>query len=469
MDLNKLVENYFKKDDDPLLNKKKLWEMFDVVYGELSQLKGKYSIVQEAKSKVKQTEGEKFVLSLPKFTPSEDWGKPNSEARQIMEAHLRQIGGGADVAARLRWLERLQGKVPAKGREIKSPRRVISTLILLESLSACFNAFHESATGFVFEGFLAAILGGHQIEAEKGSLPIEDIVAFSQWGGTTDMPISLKALKTTTNIKGSYTSLVKALNTFPEMRYIVAYKKKEGDDVSAIKIVEFTISRENVLGILKINTAGRKLITFKDDAFDQKLNFQESYDLLNSIKEAKPFSWEVLYAHLQRTQGYKDPITTTLPEEEAEEEAAEAKIDLEAQPELERSMVPEHQLPLAALSILTEGKSGGTQWHISPAELEGKDLRKAVHWAELATLDFSPDQLYKTADRYIKVLNSSIRSLFQATADLSTNINAYFATPNRGTALNKGEDAIGNAQTIETQMTLQRKATETESESEEEE
>ena len=50
MDINKLVENYFNNEDEPL-NKKNLWEMFDVAYGELSKLKGKYSIIQEEEEK----------------------------------------------------------------------------------------------------------------------------------------------------------------------------------------------------------------------------------------------------------------------------------------------------------------------------------------------------------------------------------------------------------------------------------
>jgi len=451
MDIDKLVENYFMPKGDSL-TKKTLWKLFDEASYEQKESKNKILALQEAskEKKLKQTEGEKFILSLPKFTPSEAWGDPNSEARQIMEGHLRQIGGGGDVAKRLQWLERLQSDVPVKGREITSPRRVISTLILLESLAACFNAFHESATGFVFEGFLAAILGGHQkASPESGSLPIEDIVAFSQWAGTADVPMSLKALKKTTNIKGSYTNLVDALNKFPEMKYVIAYKEKEGDDVSAIDIAEFTISRLNLLDILKVNGDGRSRLTFKDKSFE------ESYALLKSFEE----EWEVLYAYLQRTSGYGRNLTTTLPGEETPEEVTPEEVT-------ERNVIPEHQLPLAALSsfsLLTEASGGSSQWHISPTQLS--DLKTDINWRMLAKLDFSPERLYKTADRYIEVLNDSIRSLFQATADLSTNINAYFATPKRGTALNKGNAAINNAQTIETRMTLQTTETASELES----
>ena len=95
------------------------------------------------------------------------------------------------------------------------------------------------------------------------------------------------------------------------------------------------------------------------------------------------------------------------------------------------------------------------------ADIPGSNI---VGWAKLAVLDFSEENLYKTAERYIDVLNDSIRDLFQATAELSKNINAYFSTTERGEAIDKGNDAVGNAETIEKEMTAQTAATTTDTE-----
>jgi hypothetical protein len=84
--------------------------------------------------------------------------------------------------------------------------------------------------GFVFEGWLSALLQGTQ-EAEisaKGNLPIQDLIAFASSEDEMDarsVPISLKLLNLKTNmVEGSYTNLVDGLDEFGEMVYIVARK-----------------------------------------------------------------------------------------------------------------------------------------------------------------------------------------------------------------------------------------------------
>jgi len=456
MDINKLVENYFNNEDEPL-NKKNLWEMFDVAYGELSKLKGKYSIIQEEEEKIKKSAGEQFILSLPKFTPSDAWGKPNSAARESIEGYLKQIQGGRDIQARLKWLERLSEPVPDKGREITSPRRVISTLILLESLSACFNSFNDSSAGFIFEGFLAAILGGHQETGKKsagGALPIQDIFAFSTYGDDDPgIPISLKALKRTTEIKGSYTNLVDALHEFKEgMKYIIAYKESAGDQVTAIDIAEFTINRQNFLDILKANGAGQALMTLPDKSWE------ESYNTLKSIDD-----WDTLYGQLQQTNGY----TRKAKDDPFEKEKEPRELAPEHYPENVPGFWDDSDSEEEETQETLNEAAGGTQWHISPAQLKtlsgAADTpgENSVSWKKLAVLDFSEENLYKTAERYTEVLNDSIRDLFQATSELSKNINAYFSTTERGEAIEKGNDAVENTITIEKEMSAQTTATET--------
>jgi hypothetical protein len=320
--------------------------------------------------------------------------------------------------------------VPKKGREITSPRRIISTLILLESLGACVNSFGASTAGFVFEGFLAAILGGHQVSDPKegGSLPIEVIVAFSEWDGKGEK-MSLKLLKKTTDIKGSYTNLIKALMEEEQMVYVIAYKEGDGDDVSALHINSFVLSRSNFLTVMSQNTLNRTRITLPEK------NPAESLEFLSQFS-----SWEELLPHLQRTEGYTGERLPLPGEEEQEVIEPEEEVRQE-------------------LREAAEGKG----WHISRTQIE-KIIPDELQFKQIGTLTVSPDALEKTATRYMGVLQGSISTLFEAVASLSDNINKYFVVKNRGTAINRGNEAIDNADAISEQMATQTRDTDDEPE-----
>ena len=379
--------------------------------------------LKEEKEAVKYSkEAEKFVLSLPKFSPSESWGDPNSQARKEMVNILQAVGGGANLEQKLQFLERLQ----TLDTKITSPRRIISTLILLESLSACVNSFGASTAGYIFEGFLAALLGGHQVaDPEQGSLPIEDIIAFSTYGGGQATPMSLKLLKKGGIIKGSYTNLVDALNKYPNMVYVVAYKIG-GKSVDAIEINSFNLSRESLLLILSQSSKNMKLVQLED------MSPQESLEFLSTME-----SWDELYTQLQRTAGYLRKPT-----------APEAEVATDTEDEEQ----PQEEL--------TEAKGVGTQWYVSLAQLN--KMGAEVGWGvdagankPVATLNVSPTALYETAEQYMKYLGESIRNLFSAVQSLSENINGYFISEERGPAITQGNNAIKNAQTIEAEMTSQ--------------
>jgi len=424
MDIDKLVENYFAPKEENVLSKDMLWELFEEIITEQKTIK---------EGKTKTSSAKKFILSLPKMTPTEAWGDPANNARKEMETFFRAIGGGANVDEKIKYLERLQNETPKGGRRITSPRRIISTLILLESLSSCLNSFGASSAGFVFEGFLAGLLGGHQVaDPEKGSLPIEDIIAFSSWEGSANMPMSLKVLKggesarTGSAIKGSYTNLIDALTKTPAMKYIVAYK--EGDkEVSAIDIVSFDLTTDNFLDIMERSGHNTKLLKLG------KRSIRSSNKFLRSLS-----SWEEMLPYLQRSDGYGREPTVPLPGEEVEPNAP----------------TPDGiELDKYGYAHLKEGRSHGTQWYVNMKQLE--EISGAVDYKTLGTLKVSPGALLKTAEMYMDVLSDSITSLFEAVSELSTNVNSYFITENRNEAIDKGNTAIKYADTIAEQMSAQ--------------
>ncbi len=124
---------------------------------------------------------------------------------------------------------------------------LISMMQVIESLQATLNDFNESSAGFVFEGFMAALTQGRQ-EAGRvgGTLPIEDFI-------TSDgRNVSLKLLSPKTGIHGSFTNLVDYLfirggSGVDSIDYLVAYKDKEGENVSRLGVWDFEINRDNII------------------------------------------------------------------------------------------------------------------------------------------------------------------------------------------------------------------------------
>ena len=129
IDLLEMVENQItvKNNTTPDLHKfnKELLEALDKYY-EVSD----YNILSEVKKeKVELSAGQKLILSLPKFIPSEQWGDSKSESRKEIKKFIENIRGKT-VAEKFQFFMAIQR--PDSG--IRSTRRIISSIILLESL-----------------------------------------------------------------------------------------------------------------------------------------------------------------------------------------------------------------------------------------------------------------------------------------------------------------------------------------------
>ena len=60
-----------------------------------------------------------FVMSLPKFTPTEAWGNPESIERQQITKLFNAIGGGRSIQGKLKFLQR----ITEPNTRITSPQR----------------------------------------------------------------------------------------------------------------------------------------------------------------------------------------------------------------------------------------------------------------------------------------------------------------------------------------------------------
>tara|TARA_Y100001937_G_scaffold78688_1_gene106692 strand:- start:4702 stop:6366 length:1665 start_codon:yes stop_codon:yes gene_type:complete len=238
-------------------------------------------------------------IPIPKLVPTEAWGDPNSMAREEIDkvfSAIRRQGSIKDRIAHVNsFLDAEQALKKAPGGKVNT---LLSMMQIIESLQATLNDFNESSAGFVFEGFMAALTQGRQ-EAGRvgGTLPIEDFITGD------DRNVSLKLLGPTTPIHGSFTNLVDYLfirggSGVPSIDYLVAYKDKEGDNVSRLGIWEFEVNRDNLVDML--SQTGKKnagLLGKMAQPLKQHIaNWQDSPE------------WRVQMAQiLQQTPGYTWP------------------------------------------------------------------------------------------------------------------------------------------------------------------
>jgi nicotinamide mononucleotide adenylyltransferase len=407
-------------------------------------------IITEKENNIKRQEAEKFVLSLPKFTPSEAWGDPGSMERKQIQKIFDTVGGGATIREKLEFLNDSINN-PTGG--ITAPRRIISTLILMESLAAVIRSFNSASAGFVFEGFLSALFRGRQ-EAEvsaKGNLPIQDLIAFSELGTDAEgndrsVPVSLKLLSKATNIEGSYTNLIDALEEFGQMVYIVARKDKGKDN---ILLEQFTFTRDNFIDALTMSARGGGL-SKEANLFKLPDNRKAAI----SIQRIKKMSdWSEQYEMLKLTAGYRQRKKA---EPEIQPQEPEEPQETEETPEQEVAkesiiFTVEENRKMIAEGLLLESK--GTQWQISPSQLS--KLGDRVSLQDLGSLPISADRVVDVAEMYMKNLSTSIREVFAATAGLSDNINNYFTYSDRKDAISAGTQAVKDAEVVSQEMTQQ--------------
>ena len=410
-ELDKLIENTFGAKENAV-------QPFDLVAMVESVLdryhestfspKASHTVLGEQEG-TKFEKGREFVLSLPKFAPNENWGDPNSADRQAVSRIFDAIGGGATLEAKLAFLERITDPTA----RITGTRRIISSLILLESLSSILTSFQAAPAGFVFESFLAALLRGHQIPA-TGANTIADLEAFSQLGGSANLPISLKLLNPNTKIEGSYTDLVNSLNNDKSMTYVVARK-----DGKQLNIEAFVFTQENFINAITVLAKNDRMSVRKNLFKLPKLSPERSIKMIQSMD-----SWEEQYELLRQTAGFRIP--------KAEREATQS---VESPPEEE-----EGELAQAAESLqLNESR---TQWTLDGDMLDKLAAQNAMERTDLGTLPYDPELIYEIAERRMKYLNDNLLELFSSTKSLSDNVNLYVSEEKRANAINHGKEAV---------------------------
>ena len=482
-----------------ITTKNDLFSLFEEVFQDWAE-GGK--VLTEMSDKARKKEAEKFLLSLPKFTPTEAWGNPQSTSRKTISRIFSVVGGGASVEGKLAYLQRITDE----NNRITSPRRVIASLIMLEALATIVSDFNEASAGFVFEGWLSALLQGRQEadRTDKGNLPIQDLVAFTQLKeGTPTVPVSLKLLSPKTKVEGSYTNLIDALFDEPEfggrMYYVVARKLEnhitiEGFDINRENFIDLMTLQGGAKGTTKLKGSGKVLFDIKDPKIVRKYKLRNGsaenvIALLKSLKDKPEEQYEILirtagYTQLSRklsqmkASSLKDKIggREPLPLDGTEsfatpESRAEMFRKIKAAQDA-RGLSPEEEENLrraqeeaglresnrrAAIKrysererLLTE--SSQTQWTLSTTQIDVLVREGVIELAQLGELPKNRETVIEVATMHMDTVREKFMILFKAFADLNENINKYITFPKRDQAIKAGERAITDTSVIQKEI-----------------
>ena len=205
-------------------------------------------------SEAEERSMEDLYKFLPQFEFSEMIGRPEdadiankSEVRSTFTSMMSGIAPGAGLQEKIDYVNKF---VSAAG-EATTAVDILRNLTFLRLLSVVVQDFTDAGAGFIFEAFLAGLLGGAQVssrggEETHGSLPIHD---YMDGDGK---PVSLKLLGPNTPIGGSMYNITRFLATNQlgvehGIRYVVAIKF----DDEKLGFYEFTITRENYFSWLQ--------------------------------------------------------------------------------------------------------------------------------------------------------------------------------------------------------------------------
>lgn len=262
-----LIENHFaKKKERSRLTLKKLLGTVTEVMGDIS-VKDEYLLTEEAQT---------FSMSIPipRLTPSEAWGNPNSQSRKDIDRIFSSITRkSGDMKGRIAhvatFLDPAEAVKKAPGGQVNT---LLNMMQIIEALQATINDFNESSAGFVFEGFMAALTGGRQ-EAGRvgGTLPIEDFITADKKN------VSLKLLSPATPIHGSFTNLIDYLfirgnGGVENIKYLIARKDDEDNAIARLSFQDFLITRKNLVEILQMTGNNEeKLLGDQADALREQI------------------------------------------------------------------------------------------------------------------------------------------------------------------------------------------------------
>lgn len=462
--------------------------------------------------KEESQEGFSVRLSLPRLTPNESWGDPNSQSRKDIDRIFASITRQPSIQARIDHVNSFADPIRAKRKGTGQRfNTILNMMMILEALQACLNDYSESSSGFVFEGFMAAVTGGKQIAGRVGgTLPIEDFVSGD------GEAVSLKLLSPKTPIHGSFTNLIDYLfirggGGVEEIKYLIGRKNSDGDNVTQLMLLDFIISRQNFVEIMLAsgnqNLLGKQAHSIEALAQSWRGTPEEIIKMRNTLLQTPGYNETLgMFKKNVDDQGAfnpdasepKDPAVKQkqyggeLTRAERISARKQGKADAEAgkEPDFESWLAtkpelkePERRRDLnAAIKTYKDGYAEYEPEQIRESYfgefhereklmleqerqlMESKGASGGTQWsisaaatekiANIANVDYygeinlSNENIKECTDIYIELMGENLINLLKTTEEFTKNIGKYFSADRRSTAMNANKQAQTDGKAI---------------------
>ncbi len=422
------------------LTLEEIWKMADLLEeAQKVSIKSK-SVLQE---KTQKPETKERVLRLPKLQISENWGKADQVDRKELERIVdTATRGQRETFDKLRIIQQQMEKLrTGQLGKIKNPRRILSQIILLETMNRLFKSFQPAPAGFINEAFLSVFYGGVQTAAGEANLA-KDI------GDVTDpngIPISIKTKGSGGLIvDGSVENLYSSINRAGKVYFDIYEKIASGEgEVGKLNVFRFVVDKTNInqfLGKEYFKLENDKLVPlgkFKVGGVDYGEEIDESL-----IDEAKDEPYDVLAKTSFNIEDQKlDKLVKDLGPTVMSRLISKIEQDIETTkvPEIRDNMknvikklssvqIQRKRVEKNVGSLDREFKISQTQW-LPFARQAGTDK---------ITLSFSDKEINEILQRSVEELDKNIVEIFNSLDGFSQSINSYLTS----IKANRGEDGM---------------------------
>jgi hypothetical protein len=454
------------------LTLEEIWKMVDVLEeAQKVTVKGK-PILQE-KAEVKER-----VLKLPQLQISENWGKKTTVEREELENIVYSATRGAkDPFSRLKAIQNQMTSI-ASGEDVKNPQRILSQVILLETLNRLFKSFQPSPAGFINEAFLSVIYGSEQ----KGALEAN---AEGDIGDITDqgIPVSLKTLTSDSpHVKGSVANLIASINKNKKVYFDLYLKNSSGGDspVGELRVVRFVVDATNINQFLQLpeNTIGVDTQTGNLVLPDRGLN--EGFIVNEQPAEPvdpgmqsdlSPEAQQLFKSRITNKKGQPIKIGSEVEEGRLAFDVLKANdFDLPKAGNFTEFFNNLSPRALAALSSLLQKEPETPALEKLIKDIAGTEISKTApskkglraefeipqsHWSKFArqygqkqiVLEFSDEKINTILESAVRSIDASITEIFNNLADFTSTLQTYLTSTKSNRGL-KGQEAVKLAEKI---------------------
>lgn len=447
------------------LTLEEIWKMADLLEESQKIKVGAKKVVQE------RGKTQERVLRLPQLQISENWGKKTTVEREELENIVYSATRGAkDPFSRLKAIQDQMTSI-ASGEDVKNPQRILSQVILLETLNRLFKSFQPSPAGFINEAFLSVIYGSEQKDALKAN-------AEGDIGDITDqgVPVSLKTLTSDSpHVKGSVGNLINSINSSKSGNkvYFDLYLKSSSGGESAVgqlRVVRFVVDGSNVNEFLQLppKTISVDAQTGNLVLPDRALN--EGYVL----SEQEPEEPVIPGMEADLSPEAQQVFISKKPNKKGQSEVAQGQIAFDVLKANKFEMPKAGSFTeffnnlssraLATVSAFLEKEPQTPNIEKLIKDIAGTEISKTApskkglrtefeipqsHWSKFArqygqkqiVLEFSDEKINTILENAVRSIDTSITEIFNNLADFTSTLQTYLTSTKSNRGL-KGQEAV---------------------------